>query len=429
MSQFSEWFDNTWLAGMFGGMFTRPDGFTPLYGYTVLERKNTVVIDVSYGMLWRVYMQSPYLRIVIDRGAEMFGNADVKIIGADGNEILVHPVLDLLRNPTPTHTLEEWLRWLWVMDSIYANSFVHTLSAFSSSQPVALWVLPSWDMKLIPTGYIFRQSKIEEIIKRYESISDPEETYEPSQILHMATGVGLNPLVGQSKIPSLQLHISNGNAALTSRNINLVEMGPKGIISGKTSDSDGAIPMGRKTKTKIEENWTKSYGIKKDQRRVSVVETPVTWTPISFPSGEMMFFEEVEEDFGAICGEYNMPRDLFPSTKGATFENAKQAERGCYQSTIQPRADSLARKLTKRLAAFLPKGAKIVFDYSWLPVMQEDKQKAAQEKKTTIDGLSIMYRDGIISKDQYAAKAEVEPDGTGVITVTNQPQATPPSTP
>jgi phage portal protein BeeE len=333
----------------------------------------------------------------------MFGNADVKIIDKDGKEILTHPVLDLIRNPTPLHTMEEWLQWLWVMDGIYANSFIYTLSAFSNTQPRALWVLPTWDMKLIPTGKIFSQTKIEDIVKRYESISNPEEKYEPSQILHMKTGVGQNPLIGQSKIPTLQLHISNGNAALTSRNINLVEMGPKGIISGKTSDSDGAVPMGKKTKTRIEEQWTKSYGIKPDQRRVSVVETPVTWTPISFPSGEMMFFEEVEEDFGAICGEYNMPRDLFPSIKGATYENAKQAEKGCYQSTIQPRADSLAGKLTKRFAAFLPPGAKIIFDYSWLPVMQEDQTKNATTLKAKTDAVVAMVTANIINPLQGQA--------------------------
>lgn len=411
MSAFNDWFQDTWMGGMFNGMFTRPDGFTPLYGYSMIERKTPVVVDVSYGKLWNVYTQSPYLRIVIDRGAEMFGNADVKIIGADGKEIPEHPVLTLLRNPTPLHSLEEWLRWIWVMDSVYANTFLYSLGAFSSSLPAAIWTLPSWDMKLVPTGKIWKQTKLEDIIQYYESISNPDERYEPSTILHLVTGISQNPLVGQSAIPSLQLHISNGNAALTSRNINLVEMGPKGIISGAAKDADGAIPLGKKAKEKLEEQWTNGYGIKKGQGRVKIVETPVTWTPISFPTGEMQMFEETEDDFCAICGKYNMPRHLFPSVKGATFENAKQAERGCYQSTMQPRADSLGKKLTKYFGRFLPPGASIQFDYSWLPVMQEDEGQRQAARKSKADTNAVLLFNGIINREAFAVDMGVEMTG------------------
>lgn len=424
MSAFNDWFNDTWLGGMFNGMFTRPDGFTPLYGYTMIERKTPIVVDVSYGMLWRVYIDSPYLRIVIDRGAEMFGNADVKILDKDGKEI-EHPLLAVLRNPTPLHTLEEWLRWIWVMDSIYANTFLYSLSAFSTSLPAAIWTLPSWDMKLIPTGKIWKQTRIEDIIKEYQSISNPDEKYEPGTILHLVTGVSQNPLIGQSPIPSLQLHISNGNAALTSRNINLVEMGPKGIISGAAKDQDGAIPLGRKAKAKLEEDWVKNYGILKGQGRVKITEQPISWTPISFPTGELEMFEETEDDFCAICAKYNMPRDLFPSVKGATFENAKQAEKGCYQSTMQPRADSLGKKLTKHFAKHLPPGAKIVFDYSWLPVMQADKAAEATALKTKVDACSTMLHDGLIAHEQYAKLVGVDPDGTKVIIPKQAPGQTP----
>lgn len=396
-------------------MFTNSDGFTPLYGFTIMERKTPVVVDVSYGMLWNVYMQSPHLRIIVDRGAEMFGNAEVKLIGADGKEILEHPVLAMLRKPTPLHTLEEWLRWIWVMDCIYANSFIYSLSAFNNTQPVVMWVLPSWDMKIIPTGKLYKQTKIEEIISHYESVANKDNKYETKDIIQLVTGVGQDPLLGQSKIPSLQLHISNSNASLTSRNINLTEMGPKGIITSATGDADGALGLDKKERERLEEQWTKNYGIRKGQRRVSITEAAVDWKPISFPTSELMMFEETEDNFQAMCGAFNMHRHIFPTADGATYENAKQAERGTYQSTMQPRADSLATKLTERLKAFIPAGSKIEFDYSWLPIMQEDKQEAAQEKKTIIEALNILYTSGIISPEQYAIRAGVEMDGDKVI--------------
>jgi hypothetical protein len=122
-----------------------------------------------------------------------------------------------------------------------------------------------------------------------------------------------------------------------------------------------------------------------------------------------MLFEEIEDDFGAICGAYGIDRDIFPSIKGATFENKKQGEQSTYQSAIQTASNGFCNFLDQLLLGV--ENAEFYMDYSHLAVMQEDKQKSAQEKKTLAEAYSIMLRDGVISHDQYAECMNIDCEG------------------
>jgi len=382
------------------------------YGYSSYIHKGTpILVDVVNLAL--VVEACPYLKIAIMEKAKMFSNMDIKLVKVEdeSKRILKHPVLDLLRQPNVLQNTEDWLKQYSIFNDIYANNFIYKLAPTSTSDPKALFNLPSGQMQVVPTGKVYKQTKIEDIIEKYiHNFEGVDTIYPTNEIIY--TTENATVLIGESKIPSLQVPISNIVGALKTRNVIINDRGALGILSTKSGDSAGGMPLSEKERARIEKEYKAKYGIFKradgeDKSNVLIANTEVKWEAMSFPTKDLMLFEEIEEDFSAILGAYGMDRDIFPSTKGATFENKSQALKSTYQNTIQPAADRLMRLLSNQLG-LSAQGLKLIADYSWLPIMQEDKEKQAREKKTAVEALSIMLRDGVINHETYATIAEVD---------------------
>ncbi len=382
------------------------------YGNSYYINKGTpIYIDMANLPL--VLEACPYLKIPIMEKAKMFSNMDIKLVRIDdeSDRILKHPVLDLLRQPNVLQNTEEWLKQYSVFNDVFANNFIYKLAPTSTSFPKALWNLPSGQMQVVPTGKLYKQTKIEDIIQKYiHNFEGVEVNYPTNEIIFTTENATM--LIGESIIPSLQVPISNIIGALKTRNVIINDRGALGILSTKSSDSAGAMPLNPKERERIEKEYKAKYGIfqkpnGEDKSNVLIANTEVKWEAMSFPTKDLMLFEEIEEDFAAILGAYGLDRDIFPSTKGATFENKAQALKSTYQNTIQPAADRLMRTFDNNLG-ITNEGLKLVADYSYMPIMQEDKEKQAKEKKALAEALSIMLRDGVISHETYANIADVE---------------------
>jgi len=387
--------------------------FYPLFANYMLNRKTPILVDIND--LLAVYLSCPHLRIVIDKKAEMFKNMDIRMRDTrTGEDVQTHPILTLLRTPNPLQIQEEFLAQLSIYRDIYANAFIYQLKPSSTADPKVLWNLPAGDIEVIPTGKIFQQSEKTAIIEKYNLINADggiKQSYDVDSIIQMSQGVSYKYIVGESKILSLRLNISNIDGALRTRNVIINEKGAIGILSSSSKDSDGGLPLNPKERERIEREYRSKYGLGDDQMKIIMSTADLKWNPMTFPTKDLMLFEEVEDDFQAILGAYGMARDIFPSTKGATFENQQQAFVQTYQNTIQPDADWTMRLLSKAFS--LEQESKELYaDYSWLPIMQEDKNKEESANKTKADRLSVMLRDGIISPEAYAEQMEVDFTGT-----------------
>lgn len=388
--------------------------FYPAYANFFMNNKMPVYIDMENLMI--VYLSVPHLRAVIDRKAEMFKNMQIKLRNKKTGEFIEqHEILTLLKNPNPMQTQEQFLEQYCIFKDIWANAFIYKLRATSMSSPKVLWNLPSDAMKITPTGKIWNQTKLEEIIEKYEMVSGNLQPikFEVNEIIQISQGASQNYFVGESRIKTLVRPISNIQGALQTRNVIINDRGALGILSGSSKDSDGAIPLGKDERERIEKEYRdkqRGYGIGDEQKKVIISPTPLAWSPMSYPTKDLMLFEEIEEDFGTICAEFGMERDLFPTVKGATFENKNQAIKSTYQNTIQPEADLFMRKLSKDFG-LEDAGFELVADYSYLPVMQEDKLKEEQTEMTKAQKLGILLDKGIISKEQFAQLMGVEFDG------------------
>lgn len=353
----------------------------------MLQKNVPILIDMEN--LLAVYMTVPHLRAVIDKKAEMFSNAELCIKDKDGNEVENPDVMKLLINPNPLQNQNSYMfEWL-VYYEVFAQCFEYKMKPELSFSPLprVMWNLPPSNIKVKPTGKIWDQTTLEGIIAGYEMTSAEDGNYvrnfNPDQIIHTTQGVGTKYIVGESKLISLHKPLSNIVGALQTRNCIIFDRGAMGILSSESKDSVGSIPLGDKEKKLIENQMRDNYGIQDGQMRTIITASSLKYTPMTYPTKDLMLFEEIEDDFNSICQQFGMARDMFPSTKGATYENMKEAERGTYQNTLQPLLDlwCMTRTQDPDIKQGLKEGQRIEGSYEWLPVMKNDELKEHQAEE------------------------------------------------
>jgi phage portal protein BeeE len=130
-------------------------------------------------------------------------------------------------------------------------------------------------------------------------------------------------------------------------------------------------------KRQIQKDW-----IKRNADQIVITESNVDWTPMSYPTKQLMLFEELDADKMAIIDAYGLSQYLFASTKGATFTNVFEGMRMTYQDTIIPETDQLYATLSHQLG-LTDQGLKLCADFSHVAVLQKDQvmQSDAMDKR------------------------------------------------
>lgn len=416
------------IGNMFSGIGTTILGNTSgkynfNYDWTPLNVR-TVWVDTSYNELLSVAQNVPHLNIVISRGAELFSQMKIRHVDSKGKDIQNSPILKFLRKPWVIRNQQQWLYDFYVYNAIYNNVFMFPMRGLPSAFPSAISILPSGLMKANLTGKVYRQTKLERIIESWNLLGDDND-FKPEEIVHITEGITMNGIIGASKITSLQLPLSNIMAALKSNNIILTERGMIGFIVTDPKDANGSLPLSSTMKKVVNETYQKKNSLDSRESHVGLFTSETKWVPMSFDMKQLMLIEGLEDAFCNILGAYGIDRDIFPSIKGATFENKAAGLRNTIQGTLQPLGEKLLSKLATDIFMIVDNGEELIPDFSGMPIMQEDKLTQGQAYNQTVLANSLLFHDNIIDGKTYAENCEVPMTGTGEVPVVAAPIAPP----
>lgn len=390
------------FIGWFGGKFSRELSLDRNKGTTWYSSNDRTPIWVDTNNLYDVYQSCPPLFVILNTKAEMLANGCLKVRKkSDKSDVEKHWSLDLLKNPNPLRSQRSYIYEYSLYTDIYANNFNYRNSVYGS-KPRAIWNLDPEMIKVVPTGKWIDQVDLKGIIDHYEFLQGRGDIRKMStdEVLHSSEGLSKSIVLSESKIIGLKPSISNIIGAYKTRNI-FIYKGPKLFISnGATSDQ--AIMLGPDEKTAIERQANQDYGLNDAQSHTVITNATLKLDKTSYPTKDMMLFEEVEEDFGMICSAYEMDRDLFPSTKGATNENKKQGEQRTYNGCISTAAESFCN-FHDKLFSLDAEGLELYMDFSHLSVMQADDGQKASALKTRIDGIIALVAQNVINPKQAQA--------------------------
>jgi len=183
-----------------------------------------------------------------------------------------------------------------------------------------------------------------------------------------------------SRIDSLKYPLSNIKAQYHKRNVLLENIGSIGILTTSQSDMGGAIPMTPEEKRQIQQDW-----FKRSKDELIITESNVDWKPMSYPTRDLMLFEELTADKMAIIDTYGLNANLFSSERGTTFTNVRDSIRLVYTDTIIPETQSMYNSMMKQWG--LSDEYYLKADFSHLPALQEDEGEKADVQKTKAETL------------------------------------------
>ena len=196
--------------------------------------------------------------------------------------------------------------------------------------------------------------------------------------------------------PLLALEFPISNTELAYRYLNCIsgEKGAIGILSQITKDSMGSIPMSPDEKKEIERVYRQENGVDDDQKKIHITNGSVTWSPMSYPTRDLLLMEQIDANFLTILAKYGVNQNVFTSS---TYENLKHGLIQTHNDTIVPHADSFTQAISKFLG--IEKGKRLVLDYSHLPYLQVDKKQEADTVKVVSDSLVSLVESGIVSNE------------------------------
>jgi hypothetical protein len=350
------------------------------YQNRVWGQKTAVWIDTNFA--YQHYIEIPELRTVIDRRASMMSGGLPVLINTQTGEIITdHWALDLVKKPNPSQSWSDVIYCLSVNDALWSSAFAYCPKRSFDIRNLIV-PLPSDKVKINLSGRKLKQMEKGGLIDDFTFMYDGEndEKLPLEDMLYFVTTDGINIVNPSSRITSLKYPLSNIKAGYNKRNVLLENIGAIGILSARSNDLGGAIPMTPEEKAEIRNDW---YRRSKDE--LIITEAEVNWQPMSYPTKDLLLFEEMTADKMAIIDAYGLNVYLFSQEKGATFSNVRDGVRMAYTDTIIPETQQMYATLSHQLGLTKDNLA-LIPDFSHIAVLQDDEKSKteAMEKRAII---------------------------------------------
>jgi len=355
--------------------------------------KGEVYIDTS--VPYDLYNTIPQLRTPVDKLAAMFSNGVFKYqkIGSTELKELPPEISKLLENPNilqgQNPFLNQYLRQLIV----YGNQFIYKNSASKiTTTPQSLINVSPANLKPKLTGKLFDQVTMDGIVSGFEyNENGTVKPFETNNILWSKISDLDNNLIGYSPLKAMKYPLSNTVAAYQYLNCISSEKGGIGILSSQSKDSMGALPMSDIEKKELEATYRQENGIEDGQKRIHITTGSVTWSPMSYPTKDLLLMEQIDANFLAILNVLGVNQNLFVNS---TYENLKNGLIQTHNDTVVVYADGFTQALGKFIG--VKDGYRLVLDYSHLPYLQSDKLKDAQTFSSVSTSLNQLVSVGIL---------------------------------
>ncbi len=365
---------------------------------------------------YEVYNSLSEVNIPIDKVASMLSNG---VFMLEDEKTLVKESLPkeletLLKQPNILQSQNEWLKQYAVQLQLHGNQFIYKNKPSALlSVPKALFNIDPSCIKPVLTGKIYDQVEISGIIKHYELDEDGKtRPINTDTVIWSKIGDANSPLLGKSKLKSLKWPISNTDVAYQYLNSISGEKGAIGALSREPSkDSMGELPVTPEEKIESERLHRQIHGVEEGQSKLLITSNKVSWSPFSYPTAQLQLREQITDNFSRILSAFGVNVNLFINS---TYDNLIHGLKSTHNDTVVPLADGLCQKLTSDKDFSIPKGKRLILDYTHLPYLQPDKVAEAATfasvsaaLKVLVDGTIILPQEAKIRLENQFGKVEI----------------------
>jgi HK97 family phage portal protein len=357
---------------------------------------------------------------IINRLASSMANGKWFIVDKNNNDVSnSHAnVYNLIKNPNPLQSTSEFIKQVDLYRNLYGVSYVYAAvpNGFGSAEDaLSVWPInPEKVETIYKKSFPYFGKTREDIIEKYVITSGNERLdVNPEHMLHLnETSLDLlNENRFDTRLRGLNYEIRNimqAQEAIYSLNR---DRGAQGIISNRTRDVSGNIPLTPVEKEQIQEEYQKKYGLSNEQAKIIISDADLVWQQMSFNVKDLMLFEGIKQNIESISDAFNYPFELLANQKGTTFANRGEAVKYLYQDNIIPAANLYAEKFT---AFFGLQNATIDIDFSHIEYLKQAEKEKAEALLKMNQALQIPYRLNVITREEYRKLLDLDeqPEGT-----------------
>lgn len=340
---------------------------------------------------------SPALLKIICLQCDLFSMGRPYVYNRKGNEMKDDVALKRINNPNPMQSMTDWL-WSYMFWKMLGNAVLYLESDIVERENAPMYWLESHKIEWPPElekekdKLILSQAKLSrilttEIVYRYEDGTTarfPLSKIIPIQDLTNGTG---NWFKGFSKIDALYKIITNSEASLDSKNIN-VRFSAKFLVAGTTDPKDvTAKIMGEDEKKDVEEKAN-------SPKQVHAIKSMIDIKRFVDDLKVLELDKAYLADYFLIGSMYNIPRDILEAYTSSTYENQEKAIARHVNYTMEPAGEVLGMALAKRWG-YTDRGWFIRFGWDHLPFVQVFESEKANIQQKKIQIFQSMQRLGI----------------------------------
>lgn len=320
----------------------------------------------------------------------------IKNSKGDTEEILSHPIIDLMDRPNPFQDHDEFFKITSINLNLCGDAFWFKVRN-ERGDVVELWNLRPDYVEIVKDPELFIKAY------KFHKGDGTTEVLMPDDVVHFRMPTPLSDYEGTSAIKSANVRIDTENyASLYQRDFFLNNARPDGIIKANVGAN-----LTEEQKNEIREEFERRHkGVGKNSR-LAVLEGDIAYQQISISQREMDFIESLKFTRDDILVAFHMPKILVSVTDDVNRATAETGMNIFLSEMVDPQNQLLWKKINEQLVAsdfdealfFVPDQqakkdrATVLADYesglknSYLTI----NEVRAEENRAPIEGGDVLY--------------------------------------
>ena len=332
---------------------------------------------------------NPVISACIEIRAKILSQAQFYTEDANGDANYDHEFLELINNPNPHQSKQDFLKQFEWFKSSYGWVYQKPFKAVGFT-PKSIYNLKASCITFpdkMKNPMVWTDKEVREYYKQkitYE-LNDDKKHIELKEIIpfydltNALEDSKASFITSPSRIDSIIKQVSNIGLIGDAENVMIQTNGREMFFGGQAKGGNLGISLGLEDddKQNIESNLISNYGFGAGKRRSIALKQEVGHKSLHIPLKELGLHESLISNGNLVREAYEVPNELYDTyMKGSTFENQKEALIGFVQNTVQGVADDLANSWTTHFGL---EGTPIKASFSHLPVMQHTEDKKADK--------------------------------------------------
>lgn len=209
-----------------------------------------------------------------------------------------------------------------------------------------------------------------------------------------------NPLTGlpESRLKNMARVITNVSMNYKARASIMSNRGSIGMWVNQTADQVGQSPVGEKERESIQRDFAR-HDLTQGDYNTIISNLDYRWEAMSFKIKDLMMTEQETSDIESLADALVYPFKLLAKGGETKYSDRGELKSELYQDTIIPESKNFSQQLRQCLELDkLP--VKLIYDYSHLPALQEDKLLTARTLKTNTSAVVVQWEINAITYNQ-----------------------------